>query len=165
MKRRVKGAIPLRNPLRDEKSCMDAFLADAESILETGLNALRSGQKPSALVILKKYDGSIEVLADCDWPLNSLRAERGARCAWRITSRQNSIVVEGEEGGRRCRLEETAEYGRRLLSAGHGPLRLSPTSSSGSRRLLASSQVCRAAVPWTLLPTAGSAPYGVPTHG
>jgi hypothetical protein len=104
---------------------MDRFLADAASILETGLNVLSSGHEPSDLVILTGVDGQNQLLAECDWPLESLRLERGATCAYRVSSKLGTVVVEGAEYGRRCRLEQSAVRsltgsGRHRLS-GPGP--------------------------------------------
>lgn len=95
---------------------MDRFLADAANILQTGLNVLASGRQPSDLVILTGVDGQNQLLAECDWPLETIRIERGAHCAYRISSHLGTVVVEGAQQGRRCRLEESAV--RSLTSSG-----------------------------------------------
>jgi hypothetical protein len=106
---------------------MDRFLADAENILETSVRVARHGEKPTNMVILIGVQNQIRMLADCDWPLDSIRNESGARSAYRVTARANAVIVEGAEGGRTCRLEQTiplpfipGRQGRPLYPAAKG---------------------------------------------
>jgi hypothetical protein len=86
---------------------MDRFLADAESILNTAMSALASGHQPAEMVILTGVRGQVQLLAECDWPLPSIRAERGASSAYRITCRQSTVIVDGDRPGQTCRLERS----------------------------------------------------------
>ena len=47
----------------------------------------------------------IRMIADSDWPLDSLLWHHGAETAYRVTERRGSIRVEGREGSKRCLLE------------------------------------------------------------
>jgi hypothetical protein len=58
-------------------------------------------------------------MAESDWPLDTLAAERGARAAYRITHGAGQVRVEGRQGARTCVLEaETANGAARRLLAG-----------------------------------------------
>ena len=103
---------------------MGGFLDDARNIFEA---ALAVGQ-PSHLTVLVGPEG-IRMLADSDWPLDRLIAERGADSGYRVSGRNGRICLEGRSGMRSCRLE--AETGRSaarallsrcLLPAGTWPL-------------------------------------------
>jgi hypothetical protein len=96
---------------------MDRFLADAASILDTGLNVLAAGQVPSDLIILTGVKGQNHLLAECDWALDAIRIQRGAECAYRITSRFGTVIVEGDKQGRTCRLQQAPIQS--LTASGH----------------------------------------------
>ena len=61
----------------------------------------------------------IRMIADSDWPLDSLLWHHGAHTAYRVTGNGGAVRVEGREGSRRCVLE-SASYARtaRLLLGG-----------------------------------------------
>lgn len=42
------------------------------------------------------------MLADNDWPLDSLQAERGAGMAFRVSRKDGAATVQGRAGGRTC---------------------------------------------------------------
>jgi len=69
------------------------------------------------------------MVADSDWPLDSLQAHHGARMAYRVSQRASIVRVEGRAGSRTC-LFETAkpERAARLL--------LNRTPNCGVTRLL-----------------------------
>ena len=50
----------------------------------------------------------IRMIADSDWPLDSLLWHHGAETAYRVTERRGSIRVEGRQGSRRCLLESAS---------------------------------------------------------
>ncbi len=70
------------------------------------------------MTILIGQDGGIHMLADSDWPLDSLVMHHGARSAYRVTGRNGSVRVEGREGGRVCIMQSRnpAHTARLLLS-------------------------------------------------
>lgn len=58
------------------------------------------------------------MVADSDWPLESLRRERGAEMAFRVASDRGRVAVEARAAGRACRLESESPGAvwRRLLN-------------------------------------------------
>jgi hypothetical protein len=77
------------------------FAQRAQELLETAL----AGRASTEMTVLISHDGAIELCADSDWPLESLARERGARSAYRVSSRNGGVRVEGREGLRTCILE------------------------------------------------------------
>ena len=90
----------------------------ARNILDAAESASRSGQVCSEMTILVGPEG-IRMLADSDWPLDSLVRHHGAQSAYRVSQHAGSIRVEGREGTRRCVLESVspAHTARLLLGA------------------------------------------------
>jgi hypothetical protein len=88
----------------------------AREILDAAENASRKGLACSDMTILIDPEGHIRMLADSDWPLDSLVRHHGARSAYRVSEQMGSIRVEGRDGTRRCLLEIVAHPGiARLL--------------------------------------------------
>jgi hypothetical protein len=50
----------------------------------------------------------IRMIADSDWPLESLLWHHGAQTAYRVSESGGSVRVEGREGSRRCVLESAS---------------------------------------------------------
>jgi hypothetical protein len=79
---------------------MDAFLRDAEQILETAV-ASESGPAEHLIAILRT--GSIRMLSDgSGWSLPALAAEYGAKAVYRVTRRGRTARVEAWSLGRTC---------------------------------------------------------------
>ncbi|HOK47337.1 MAG TPA: hypothetical protein PLA43_06265 [Bryobacteraceae bacterium] len=95
---------------------MSTFLENARQIFDAAQAAMRAGQTPSDLTILINEEGHIEVLAESDWPLDRLLADRGARIAYRVRAerRGGGICLEGRSISEYCRLE-TADRAREAL--------------------------------------------------
>jgi len=74
-------------------------------LLETAAAAAQQGAASSEITVLIGQDGSLRLCADSDWPLDSLAREHGAQSAYRISSRNGRVRVEGREGLRTCVLE------------------------------------------------------------
>ena len=91
---------------------MSRFAEDAESILK----AAESAGSCSDMTILIGQNG-IRMIADSDWPLESLLWHHGANTAYRVTGSDGTVRVEGREGSRRCVLESAshAKTARLLL--------------------------------------------------
>jgi hypothetical protein len=89
----------------------------AREILDAAENASRQGQVCSEMTILIGPEGHIRMVADSDWPLESLARHHGAQSAYRVNERTGSIRVEGREGTRHCVLESVAhsQIARQLL--------------------------------------------------
>ncbi len=77
------------------------FAQRAQELLEAAV----SGPSVTEMTVLIGHDGAIQLCADSDWPLDSLARERGARSAYRVSSNQGGVRVEGREGLRTCILE------------------------------------------------------------
>lgn len=102
---------------------MDPFLAHAAELLDAAQSCVRAGGAPSELAILIGRSGEIRIVADSDWPLESLRRERGAEMAFRVAGGGARVAVEGRALGRACRLESEspAAVWRRLLDVPRVP--------------------------------------------
>lgn len=96
---------------------MDRFLDNAARILEGGQSAVQAGCSQSAWTVLIGREGAIRMVADSDWPLDSLARESGAAMAYRVSVDGVRVSVDGLSGGRRCALESEppAALFRRLL--------------------------------------------------
>jgi hypothetical protein len=68
------------------------------------------------MTILITAEGGIRMVADSDWPLDSLQAHHGAKMAYRVSQSATVVRVEGRADSRTC-LFETAkpERAARLL--------------------------------------------------
>jgi hypothetical protein len=95
------------------------FAQDAQSLLDAATAATSHGEACSEMTILIGQDGGIHMLADSDWPLDSLARLHGTRSAYRVSESRGAVRVEGREGGQRCLLESQspARVARFLLGA------------------------------------------------
>ena len=80
----------------------------ARNILDAAESASRSGQVCTEMTILIGPEGHIRMVADSDWPLESLARHHGAQSAYRVSEETGRIRVEGRDGMRRCVLESAA---------------------------------------------------------
>jgi hypothetical protein len=123
------------------------FVDNAVQIFDAAENAMQAGHTPSDMTILISAEGGIRMVADSDWPLDSLQAHHGARMAYRVSQRASMVRVEGRAGSRTCLFEtEKPERAARLL-LNHSPnynlelvstLRLAdPTASTAVQRYAA----------------------------
>jgi hypothetical protein len=92
------------------------FVDNAVEIFNAAESAVESGHTPSDLTILITPEGGIRMIADSDWPLESLELHHGARMVYRVSQSAAHVRVEGRAGSRTC-LFETAkpERAARLL--------------------------------------------------
>src|SRR4029077_9558810 len=89
---------------------------NAVQILDAAESAARSGQVPSDMTILITHEGGIRMVADSDWPLDSLQAHHGAKMAYRVSQSASVVRVEGRAGSRTCLFEASKpERAARLL--------------------------------------------------
>jgi hypothetical protein len=97
-----------------DKYLVSRFAEDAQCILD----AAESAGTCSDMTILMGPEG-IRMIADSDWPLESLLWHHGADKAYRVSEHRGSIRVEGREGQRRCVLESASfkETARMLLGS------------------------------------------------
>ncbi|HLH38239.1 MAG TPA: hypothetical protein VKX39_03750 [Bryobacteraceae bacterium] len=85
---------------------MSGFAQQAEEIFR----AAESAGSASDLTILLGESG-IRVIADSDWPLDSLLWHHGAKTAYRVSERCGTIRVEGRQGAARCLIESRTPGG------------------------------------------------------
>jgi hypothetical protein len=88
-------------------------------IFDAAESAAQSGQAPTDMTILISAEGGIHMVADSDWPLDSLQSHHGAKMAYRVSQNSNVVRVEGRENARTCLLETAKpERAARLLLNG-----------------------------------------------
>jgi hypothetical protein len=73
-------------------------------ILNAAESAVESGHTPSDMTILMTPQG-IRMIADSDWPLESLQLHHGAEMAYRVSQSAIKVRVEGRAGSRTCMFE------------------------------------------------------------
>jgi len=83
------------------------FVDNAMQILNAAESSVESGHTPSEMTILMTPQG-IRMIADSDWPLESLQLHHGAEMAYRVSQSAINVRVEGRAGSRTC-LFETAK--------------------------------------------------------
>ncbi|MBM3726749.1 MAG: hypothetical protein FJW40_15165 [Acidobacteria bacterium] len=93
---------------------MSRFLRDAGEILEAANAAQHAGHFTHGLTVLVGGRGPIELLASNDWPLDRLRAERGAEAAYRVTRENGRVRVEGHTRDGSCVLKGESGHQARL---------------------------------------------------
>jgi hypothetical protein len=92
------------------------FLDNAVQILDAAESAVQSGHTPTDMTILISAEGGIRMLADSDWPLDSLQAHHGAKMAYRVSQSASVVRVEGRADSRTCLFETIKpERAARLL--------------------------------------------------
>jgi len=98
---------------------VSGFIDNAVRILEAAENVAAAGEAPSDFTILMGSKGGIRIIADSDWPLESLLRERGADMGYRVKSGVDRVSVDGREGNKTCRFESAcpAQTARMLLNA------------------------------------------------
>jgi hypothetical protein len=107
------------------------FVNDAMNLLQAAEDATHSGHASSPnWTILISGEGGIHMIADSDWPLDSLQVHHGARTVYRVNERCSKLRVEGREAGRTCLLEaQSPQHAARFL-LGQAP-RNAATACSG----------------------------------
>lgn len=97
---------------------MNRFLDNASRIFETAEAVAGAGTPPSDMTILIGTGGGISLVADSDWPLDSLEIYTGAAMVYRVRQENGKVLVEGKAGSHACRLESAAatQAARRLLA-------------------------------------------------
>jgi hypothetical protein len=98
------------------------FLDNAARILEAAESAVESGHTPTDMTILITAEGGIRMLADSDWPLDSLQSHHGAKMAYRVSQDASVVRVEGRADSRTCLFEtiKPERVARLLLQSSAG---------------------------------------------
>jgi hypothetical protein len=88
-------------------------------ILDAAESAVESGVTPTDMTILITAEGGIHMVADSDWPLDSLQMLHGAQTAYRVSQDASHVRVEGREHSRTCVFETAKpERAARILLGG-----------------------------------------------
>jgi hypothetical protein len=97
---------------------MNRFLDNATRIFEAAEAVAGAGTPPSDMTILIGTGGGISLVADSDWPLDSLEMNTGAAMVYRVRQQNGKVLVEGKAGAHACRLEaaDSNLIARRLLA-------------------------------------------------
>jgi hypothetical protein len=83
---------------------VEAFLRDAEAILETAVNS--ASAEATEFAVLIGVNGSMRMVDAAGWNLHALAVEFGAHRTYRVERRFSSIRLEGVSGGRTVVLEQ-----------------------------------------------------------
>jgi hypothetical protein len=98
---------------------VNGFVDNAARIFEAARSASDAGHALSEMTILIGSGGGIRIIADSDWPLESLQTEHGAQMAFRVSQQEASVRVEGRAGLQTCLLKSAnPERVARLLLGG-----------------------------------------------
>ena len=84
---------------------MSRFLDNAMQIFDAAESAAQSGQTPTDMTILISAEGGIHMVADSDWPLDSLQSHHGAKMAYRVSQNSSVVRVEGRGDSSTCVFE------------------------------------------------------------
>ena len=98
---------------------MSRFIDNAVEILDAAENVMRAGETPADYSILLGASGGIHLVANSDWPLESLQREHGAEMAYRVHAGSDRVSVDGRTGTRTCHFEtqSPARIARMLLNS------------------------------------------------
>ena len=84
---------------------MNGLIDNGAKIFEAAQNVMNTGERPSDYTIVMGAHGGITMLADSDWPLDSLLREHGAGMAYRIKPGTDRVSVDGVDGNSSCHFE------------------------------------------------------------
>lgn len=107
----------------------EAFVSNAEEIFGVAQAAYATGEPVGNVSILIGYDGAIRMLADSDWPLETLFREHGAQMAYRVSQETDRLRVEGRAGRRTCLFEAAKPDGAARLLLNNRPHYATPAVS------------------------------------
>lgn len=87
---------------------MNGFIDNGAKIFEAAQNVMNTGEAPSDYTIVMGAHGGVTLIANSDWPLDSLLRERGAGMAYRVKPGTGRVSVEGVDGTSSCHFEAIA---------------------------------------------------------
>ena len=98
---------------------MNGFINNAANIFEAAQNVMNTGEMPSDYTILLGVHGGMRLIADSDWPLDSLLREQGGGMAFRVKPTADKISVDGQDGQKTCHFESAspAQTARMILNS------------------------------------------------
>jgi hypothetical protein len=99
-----------------EMVSVSRFVEDAAKLMDAAETAAQTGHPPSHLTILLGCEGGMRIIADSDWPLDSLQSYHGAPTVYRVSRLREKVRVEGREGLRRCLFESPiSQFAAKLI--------------------------------------------------
>jgi hypothetical protein len=84
---------------------VNGFIDNAAKIFEAAQNVMNTGETPSDYTIVMGAQGGITMIANSDWPLDSLLREHGAGMAYRVKPGTDRVSVDGVDGNSSCHFE------------------------------------------------------------
>ena len=94
---------------------MSLFWENANKLLDAAVASSHTGFPTSdSMTVVIGAEGGIHLLANNDWPLDRLTADRGAQMAYRITKAKGRIAVDGCHGAATCHLETNQPQSKAL---------------------------------------------------
>lgn len=98
---------------------MSRFVENAVKLMKAAESAAEAGHSPTDMAILISAQGNIRMVANSDWPLESLQRYHGSRTAYRVSKQNDKVRVDGREAGRTCTFEsEDPNTAARLILGG-----------------------------------------------
>ena len=108
---------------------MSGLIENAIKIMDTAVDAERTGMEPSDWTIFFGPDGGLQMIAGIDTPLDSLAWSRGARMAWQVRHLGGGVRVEGLAAHERCQFEiNSPRHIARMLLGAAGMYQLAPAA-------------------------------------
>jgi len=99
---------------------VNRFVDNAMKLMNAAESAAEAGNTPTDMAILISSQGSIRMVANSDWPLESLQAYHGSRTAYRVSKHNEKVRVDGRESGHTCSFEsETPNVAARQILGGY----------------------------------------------
>ena len=81
---------------------MDTFFENANRIFDVA--RADSGAETSDFALLVRPDGSLHVIMESEWNLDSVALDAGAHSAYRVSRSRDGVRVSGRSGASRCEL-------------------------------------------------------------
>jgi hypothetical protein len=99
-------------------------------------SASEAGNSPTDMAILISSQGSIRMVANSDWPLESLKAYHGSQTAYRVSKQNDKVRLDGREDGRTVTFEsENPKTAARLILGGYPTYSFLPAASRSAASL------------------------------
>lgn len=101
------------------RGSVSQFLDTAHRLLEAAVAAQHVSDDAPSITVIVNRQGGLTLIADNDWPLDSLERERGAQAAYRVREHRERLYVEGRAGAQACLLaaEKPSRVARALLQS------------------------------------------------
>ena len=124
------------------------FLDNAASILQTAESTRQAGHDSSDWTIAYCQDGGLRMMANSDWPLDSLESHLGASMIFRVSESGGRLTVDGRAGGQAVRLQaERPSRAAKILLRDHRDYEITSVAAPAIRASLSAYQTSLAPLP------------------